>query len=101
MNINKESILAKLNAKKDKQKITLQYLQANTKLFEKPKKVEHEEKETFTFRAEPAPWFTHLDLLDQINAEKQAKLKKLKRDTSLKYLKDWKNLPTFLYDPNY
>ena len=51
MNINKESILAKLNAKRDKQKITLQYLQANTKLFEKPKKVEYEEKETFTFRA--------------------------------------------------
>ena len=42
-----------------------------------------------------------MNLLDQINAEKQVKLKKLKKENTLKYLKDWKNLPTFLYDPSY
>ena len=40
MEINKESSLAKLQAKNEKERITLQYLQANTKLFEKPKVVE-------------------------------------------------------------
>lgn len=42
-----------------------------------------------------------MNLLDQINAEKQVKLKKLKKENTVKYLNDWKNLPTFLYDPNY
>ena len=101
MNINKESSLAKLQAKNEKERITLQYLQANTKLFEKPKVVEEQPQQEYVFKAEPVPWFVQMNLLDQINAEKQVKLKKLKKENTLKYLKDWKNLPTFLYDPSY
>lgn len=51
-------------------------------------------------RAEPAPWFVHVNLLEQIEKEKKERLKKARKESNYKYLKEWKNLPSFLYDNN-
>lgn len=63
-------ILAKLNEVKDKDIQLMQYLEANTKLFEKQAVPEPEPVGEYVFEAKPIPWFVQVNLLDKINEEK-------------------------------
>jgi len=39
-------------------------------------------------------------MLGQIEAEKKERLKKTRKENNFKYMNEWKNLPSFMFDNN-
>lgn len=100
MQSSKDAILSKLNKSKEQDNIILQYLQANTKLFQKKTKINYTEPIQYTFKAEPIPWFVHANLYEQINESKEEKKSQSIKKNKFKYINEWKNLPSFIIDSN-